>query len=231
MPSPLLQLPPELIHAILARVDVPTLARWLAMLCPDAYLERDFVAKRSRTGELFLRAIAVDAHRNTVARFRHMHVKRCACSWRPHPPLFGSLSCIQCLCCDVFWALPKDITDAQLSSVVCTMMGLAGLPQSVCERVFRAGMHFMARAEECTQHTGSLGPHLIVLYRGSVYPHVYPRRGDIESSLVIWVSGDLPPDTHIHNSVIINTNQQHKPPVMSSDTTMSGCFYFLFTLN
>lgn len=224
MASPLLQLPAELIHAILAHVDVPTLARWLAVLCPDEYLERDFVAKREKTGELFLRAIAVDAHRRTVARFRVVHVKRCACSWRPHPPPFGSLRSFKCLCCDVFWALPKDITDAQLSRVECAMIGLASLPQSVCELVFRAVVYFMTHVEECTQHTGPLGPHLIVLYRGNVYP----RRGDIKSSLVIWVSGELPSGTHIHNSVIIDASQNHEVLVMSSHTTMSRCLLISF---
>lgn len=218
----LLDLPAEILHAIFALVNIGTLARWLAILCPDELIDDDIATKMQLSGEMRLRDIAIDAHRHMVARFGAVHMAPCLRGYhfesRRHPGYYP------CLFCDIFNELPATITDGQMACILSNMQPLVELPRSVCFHVLRAVEHVLKNVKECTCYTGPIDPHLFVLYKGKLYP---PSK-DIERSLVIWVSGDLPPQTRIHKCVVVNYFHRSTTSMTSFCTSMTECFIFHF---
>lgn len=212
----LLDLPAEILHTIFALVDIGSLARWLVILCPDELIDDDSATKMQLNGEMRLRAIAIDAHRHTVARFGAVHMKDSPCSLRSPFQFPRRLGYYHCLFCDIFHKLPTSITDRQMACVINNMRWLVDLPRTVCFHVFRTVLHFINNVEEFTHHTGPINPRLVVLYEGGLYP----RCDNIKKSLVVWVNGDLPLTLQIHYSVIICHRSDSRLPM---EADVMGC--------
>lgn len=177
----LLDLPAEILHTIFSYLGIYNLDPWLHVVCPDELLDEHTATEMRLNGEMRLRAIAIDAHRHFVGRFRAAHVLYCAYNWHIADVEEWICQHLKCVYCQLFRFVEFETVDTDRLAQLAQTFSL--LPVDVVRRVFRGVLvspyRPIARLFQ-----------LAIVYDGKVYPY----QAELCDRFVVSVDDKIPVD-------------------------------------